>query len=302
VNAQEWLAHGNGVPADVVVLGAPISKASISPSNAWSTPPAVRAALARFPTWDAEHDTDLGDLTVRDLGDVEGDRDDPDARDAHARIQAAVTEAARRGRCVAVIGGDNSLTRPAMHGLVAAHGGDWGLLTLDAHHDCRPLDGGPRNGTPVRELIEAGLPGERVAQVGIHPFGNAREQAEWAHARHVHVYPVAQVRKAGIDTTLATALSALVRSGASRIYVDVDVDVVDRAFAPACPASMPGGLLPAELLRAVHTLGRNPRVAGIDITEVDAEADVAGVTVRLAAAALLAFCSGVAGRPKSRPL
>lgn len=302
MNAQEWLARGNGVPADIVVLGAPISKASISPSNAWSTPPAVRAALARFPTWDAEHDTDVGDLTVRDLGDVEGDRDDPDARQAHTRIQSAVSEAARRGRCVVVIGGDNSLTRPAMRGLMAVHEGDWGLLTLDAHHDCRPYESGSRNGTPVRELIDAGLPGERVAQVGIHPFGNAREHGEWALSRHVHVYSLAQVRKAGIDTTLATAVAALVRAGASRLYVDVDMDVVDRAFAPACPASMPGGLLPAELLRAVHAMGRNPRVLGIDITEVDASADVAGITVRLAAATLLSFCSGVAARARHRAL
>lgn len=297
MNAGAWLARpGDGAP-DIVVLGAPIARASISPSQAWSTPPALREALRRFPTWDAEHEIDVASLRVLDLGDVQGDLDDDGPVAAHARIQAATADASRRGGIVVVIGGDNSLTRPAMHGVMAG-GGHWGLLTLDAHHDCRPVDDGPRNGTPVRELIDAGLPGDRVAQVGINPFGNERENVDWALARRVHVYPLAEVRRSGIDTTVSAAIAALVRSGAASLYADVDVDVVDRAAAPACPASMPGGLAAHELLQAAFVIGRTPRVRALDITEVDAAADVNGITLRLAAATLLAFCSGVAARPQ----
>jgi len=301
VNAREWLGANTGAAADVVLVGAPISKASISPSRAWSTPPAVRQALARFPTWDAEHETDLAALHVLDLGDIDSDRDDPDAGAAHQRIQEAVQRAGALGDVVVVIGGDNSLTRPAAQGLVAGKPGQgWGLLTLDAHHDCRPLDDGPRNGTPVRELIEGGLPGDRVAQVGINPLGNERTHAEWAASQGVHVSSLAEIRRVGIDTAVMTATATLVRSGAEWLYVDLDVDVLDRAFAPACPASMPGGLQPVDVLRAVYALGRNPRVLGFDITEVDAAADVNDTTVRFAAAALLTFCSGVASRAAVR--
>ena len=56
---------------------------------------------------------DITELQVRDLGDVQGDRDDADARAAHARIEVAAEEAARLADHVVVIGGDNSLTRPA---------------------------------------------------------------------------------------------------------------------------------------------------------------------------------------------
>ena len=130
MNAREWLGANTGADADVVLIGAPISKASISPSQAWSTPPAVRQALARFPTWDAEHEIDLAALHVLDLGDVGSDRDDPDAGAAHERIQEAVQRAAALGDVVVVIGGDNSLTRPAAQGLVAGKPGQgWGLLT-----------------------------------------------------------------------------------------------------------------------------------------------------------------------------
>jgi formiminoglutamase len=300
VNAREWLAEDSAAP-DLVLLGAPISKASITPVESWSTPPAFRDALERFPTWDAEHAVDITALHVRDLGDVQGDLDDVDARAAHERIQAAADHAATASQHVVVVGGDNSLTRPVLHGLMNARPGAWALLTLDAHHDCRPATDGSRNGTPVRELIEAGLPGNRVVQIGIHPLGNAREHAEWARAQGIHVVPLDVVRRDGMVTVIASALSLLVARGVTHVHVDFDIDVVDRAFAPACPASLPGGMQPADLLRAAYLLGTDPHVVGADLCEVDANADVNGMTLRLMAATFLSFCSGLATRAAGRP-
>jgi formiminoglutamase len=286
---------------DLVMLGAPISKASITPVESWSTPPAFREALRRFPTWDAERYVDIAELRVRDLGDLQGDRDDADARVAHARIEVATEQAARLGDHVVVIGGDNSLTRPAMRGVMQALPGAWALITLDAHHDCRPATDGSRNGTPVRELIEAGLPGELVAQIGIHPLGNAREHADWARAQGIHIVPLHTVRRDGMDAVIATVMSQLVARGAERVYVDFDVDVIDRAFAPACPASLPGGMHPEDLFRAAHLLGADPHVVAADLCEVDANADVNAMTLRLMAATFLKFCSGLGTRARHRP-
>lgn len=296
MNARDWLAAGAGTIADIAVLGAPISRASISPSEAWSTPPAFRQALARFHTWDAAHSLDLSTVSARDLGDTVGDQEDRDANAAHQRIREAMVDASSVASLVVVIGGDNSLTRPAMHGMMQSVQGEWGLLTFDAHHDCRPAEGGSRNGTPVRELIESGLPGDRVAQVGIHPFGNAAEQARWAMEQGVHAYGLDEIRRSGITTVVGLALDTLRRAGATSLYVDIDVDVVDRAFAPACPASLPGGLTPYELLRGVERAASDDRVRALDITEVDANADVSEVTVRLAAAAFLTVVSAVTQR------
>jgi formiminoglutamase len=301
MNAAEWLAQGGSSSStEIAVLGAPISKASISQSNAWSTPPALRDALARFNTWDSVHSVDVADIGVRDLGDVKGDHDEPDARAAHERIQQACHNAYSAASTVLVIGGDNSLTRPAMQGAMQALPDlRWGLLTLDAHHDCRPPDRGSSNGTPVRELIEAGLPGNQVAQIGIQPFANDAANAIWAAEAGIAVYGIDQVLADGIISVVDDALFALRRAGATALYVDFDIDVADRAHAPACPASMPGGLTPLQLLEAAHRLGRQIDVAAADITEVDAEADVNGSTVRLAAGVLMAFCSGVAARPRT---
>jgi formiminoglutamase len=299
VNAREWLAEDAAAP-DLVVVGAPISKASITPSASWSTPPAFREALQRFPTWDAERLVDVAALHVRDLGDVDGDRDDADARLAHGRIQAAAEDAAHTAAHVVVIGGDNSLTRPMLQGLMNALPGSWALLTVDAHHDCRPATDGSRNGTPVRELIEAGLPGELVAQIGIHPLGNAREHADWARAQGIHIVPLHAVQRDGMDAVIASAMSLFMARGAEHVYVDFDIDVIDRAFAPGCPASLPGGMQPTDLFRAAHLLGADPHVVAADFCEVDAKADVNGITVRLMAATFLKFCSGLATRANSR--
>ena len=298
MNAHEWLA-GDAATPDLVLLGAPIGKASITPVESWSTPPAYREALGRFPTWDAQRYVDIATLQVQDLGDVQGDRDDIDARAAHERILSAVESAGRTAAHVVVIGGDNSLTRPALLGIMNARPGAWGLLTLDAHHDCRPATDGSRNGTPVRELIEAGLPGDRVAQIGIHPLGNAREHADWARAQGIHIVPLPTVRRDGMDAVIASSIAQMVAAGAERVYVDFDIDVIDRAFAPACPASLPGGMQPDDLFSAAYLLGSEPRVVAADLCEVDANADVNAMTVRLMAATFLKFCSGLATRVRA---
>lgn len=301
MNAREWLGRDQPEHPDVCLVGAPVSRASLSPSEAWSTPAAFRVALQRFPTWEAEHEVDVAALSIRDCGDVADDRQESDAAPGRARIRDACAAAVARGGAVAVIGGDNSVTVPVMQALMEDRPDErWALVTLDAHHDCRPLDAGPSNGTPVRELIEAGLPGTRVAQIGIHPLANHAEHARWAMQEGVHVYPVRAVRTSGAVAVVDEALHALSNAGATAVHVDFDIDCADRSAAPACPASLPGGLQPADLLDIAYALGRDARVAGADFTEVDANADVAGVTVRLAAAMFLRFCAGLACRPGMR--
>jgi formiminoglutamase len=280
------------------VLGAPVHRASISPTNAHLTPPAIREALARFATWDGDHGVQLMNLRAVDLGDVEGDHLDSVAA-AHSRIEAAVAAALERAPVVVVLGGDNSLTRPAMAGAARRQGlgQRWGLVTVDAHHDCRPLDDGPTNGNPVRGLVTDGLPGSRVAQLGINGFANHEDHAEWALQQGIRVQRADEIRSNGMAATLDRALSALRREAVGDIYADIDIDVLDRAFAPACPASMPGGLRPPELLQAAYQLGAHQGVRVLDIVEVDASADLNGITLRVAAAVFLTFCAGLAKRP-----
>lgn len=291
--AADWLARDDQEPA-LVVAGVPTSAGSLSPSQAWRTPPAIRRALTGLSSFDGETGVDLDGLTVADDGDWSLEGLDLEPTLSEVRRRAAGLRGGD-GPVHLFLGGDNSVTRPLMAGLVPDLG-EAGLLTLDAHHDVRTLELGPVNGTPVRGLIEEGLPGTQVHQVGIHTFVNSLRYREDCRQLGITVHTMAEVDERGIGTVVDGALEDLAAS-CGAIYVDLDVDVLDRAFAPACPGSRPGGMRPRQLLTAARRCGRHPAVVAADIVEVDAAADAPDRrTVLVAAATLLAFAAGVAGR------
>jgi formiminoglutamase len=290
--ASDWLARGGSADGRRLgVVGVPLSRTSISSSGASETPTAVRLALRRFATFHAGLDVDLESLSVQDAGDL--------------HVAALEGDAALRGVDVGIsrlpeydllvlLGGDNALTRPAMRTLVP-NLATAGLLTLDAHHDVRAFHAGPTNGTPVRGLIEDGLPGAHVVQVGIGELTNSRAYRSWCDERGITVVSAAESAAAGVGAVVRRELDRLAER-CDVLYVDLDVDVVDRAFVPGCPGARPGGLLPRELLEAAVEAGRHPAVCAVDIVEVDATADPTGVTVDLAAMCLLSVAAGLAAR------
>jgi formiminoglutamase len=281
LQASAWLSRTPGDP-DAVVLGAPFAGGSISRARCDLAPAAVRQALQKFSVWYGDAQVSLEHLGVLDAGDVEPD---DDVAKTQLRVEEAV--ASHAARPVVVLGGDNSITVGAARGVRAD-----ALLTFDAHHDCRDPARGPSNGTVVRQLVDGGL--ARVAQIGIHGFANTEPHARWAGDHGVRWFPASEVRSVGIDAVVRHALGTF--RAARRIWVDVDLDCLERALAPGAPAAMPGGLYPADLERAAYLVGREPRVAGLDIVECDPQADVAQATVRTACAVMLAFLAGVASR------
>jgi formiminoglutamase len=287
--AAAWLAAGPGDrEPDLAVLGVPTYATSISETGAHETPAAVRRHLARLSTWSVTRGIDLAELAAWDLGDVE----DPDEPEGGAeRVRVAAREAVERSRLLIAIGGDNSATFPVLAGL--ADLGRAGLVTLDAHHDFRE---GHSNGSPVRELIDAGLDPRRVVQIGIADWANSRDYHDELVALGATVMTLAEVELRGIDECMARALdTAGAADGA--VHVDLDLDVCDRSVAPACPASLPGGLAVADVLAAASAAGEDPRVRSIDITEVDATRDAPDErTIRLAALCLLEAAAGLALR------
>lgn len=287
LRASEWLAGASDRP-QIVVLGAPFAGASISKARCDLAPEAVRRALERFSVYSGEEDVTVERLAVRDAGDLAFASDDVDAMvDA---VAAAVRDAAGGPEVpVALLGGDNSVTAGGVVGSAAN-----ALITFDAHHDCRPFTQARTNGSVVRELVEGGVVrGDRVTQIGIHGFANAESHARWAHAQGIASISPRRVRERSVDVIVGETLSRL---EGGRIWVDVDMDSLDRAFAPGTAAAMPGGLWPADLERGAFLLGRHPDVVGLDVTELDPTQDVAEATVRAACAALLAFAAGVALR------
>lgn len=280
--AASWLVGAHNPAPRLALLGVPARFTSLSATQAHLTPTAVRQALARYSTWSTVGD--LRDLPVADLGDV----DDPDSPPGEERTARAV--AAFRGELLVALGGDNSITYAVARG---AHAD--GLITFDAHHDLRD---GVSNGSPVQRLLAGGLSGSRIVQIGISDFANSPAYSSRARQAGITVITRAELELRPMPEVMAQALG--VASGGSpraRVHVDLDVDVCDRAVAPACPASAPGGLSAWQLRQAARLAAADPRVRSIDLVEVDASADAPdGRTVRLVALCLLEAAAGLLGR------
>ena len=280
----------------VAWIGCPLSKTSISPSQAHETPEAVRQALARFSSYgvglgDAGgQDCDLSDLEMWDHGDLS--LHELDGETAQARLQERVQEIvdSQKPSLTLLVGGDNAITRGGMKATVSSLDRA-GLLTFDAHHDVREYYAGPSNGTPVRGLLDDGLPGENVAQIGIGTFTNSKFYREFCDRQGIRAYDVSEVRRRGMAEVVRESLDDLA-SRCDQLFVDFDIDVLDRAFVPGCPGARPGGLLPHELHEAAYHVGQCRSVVAADFTEVDAIADVNGVTVQNTVLTLLHVLAG----------
>ncbi|MFQ5966232.1 MAG: agmatinase family protein [Acidimicrobiia bacterium] len=293
--ADEWLASTSEEPA-LAVVGVPSSSSSLVPSHAFETPTTFRKALTGFSTYHSELDLDVGALPVTDLGDWDVAGLDPDsARDAIGSLAAALP----RGPVYAFLGGDNAITLPLVTGLAGDRLDRVSVLTLDAHHDVRTTLSGPSNGSPIRGLIEAGLPGQHVAQVGIHSFANSAEYRAFCEDQGFFIVTMDTISDWGVPDAVEVALDHLSQRS-DWIYVDIDLDVLDRAYAPACPGSRPGGLTPRQLAEAARICGRHPKVQAADLVEVDSPADRDGITVMAMAHTFLSFSAGLADRAGSQ--
>ena len=295
--ASAWLG-GDHLPDAVrqlAILGAPARLGSITPGRSDLAPSAIRAALSRYSTFDVEHGSELRELIARDFGDLAGIKD-LTPEQAFDPIQEALRSALDNCEAAVLLGGDNSITRPGCHALGSPR--NCGLLTLDAHLDLRDLDKGLTNGNPVRALLNDGMPGSHIVQVGIQSYANSKAYHAVARKAGIQVIPADQVFAAGIEAVVSEAL-ARISSSVESIYFDLDLDVLDRSFAPATPGSRPGGLAPWQILRAARICGLHPKVRVMDLVEIDPEKDIADATCMAAAACLLSFASGLRERLKA---
>ena len=266
--------------ADVAVVGVPASQTSLSPTSAHQTPNAIRQALQRYSTAHSDPRVNFEKVSLRDAGDITS----PDSDEVVAISE--LKSIAAKSSLVIALGGDNSITYCGVQAMQAT-----GLITLDAHYDLRD---GVSNGSPVRRLIEAGLSGKRVVQIGIADFSNSTEYAKRAKDFGITVIPRSELRSKSIEDIWAIALSV----AGDKVFVDFDMDVCDRSVVPACPAAAPGGISADELRQFAFLAGSSPSVIGADITEIDASKDSADErTVRLAALVVLEMAAGFSTRP-----
>jgi formiminoglutamase len=269
--------------APVGLVGVPLAAGSVTPGRCDLAPGLLRETLRRIGRYDIETRRELA-TTVLDRGDVPLDGLSID--DATPLIRDKVTASVEAHALTLLAGGNNAATRPGVLGLGVALD-EVGLITLDAHFDMRDLDKGLSNGNPVRALIEDGLPGKNIAQIGLAPFANSKQMHEDAIAAGNLVATIGDVRRDGIAQAITKALAHVDHCKA--IVVDCDIDVIDRSQFPAAPGARPGGMAVEDFFAAVRRLAAEHRVRLIDLTEWDPLLDPTDLSA-LTAARWVAEC------------
>ena len=277
------LIVGVETPSPVGMIGAPLAAGSVTAGRCDLAPAMLRQTLRRIGRYDVETGRELSTL-ITDGGNVE--LAGLSIEQATRPITDTVRESAALHKLTLLVGGNNAVTRPGVHGLGLPLD-KVGLITLDAHFDMRETNDGLSNGNPVRALIEDGLPGRNIAQIGLASFANSRDMHLDAVAAGNLVVTMEEVRRSGIALAVDRSLEQL--SACEAILVDCDIDVIDRSQFPGAPGARPAGMPVHEFFSAVRRLAAEPRVRVIDLTEWDPPLDPTDLSA-LTAARWVAEC------------
>ena len=277
------LVGGLEAKGAVGLVGAPLAAGSVTPGECDQAPALLRQTLRRIGRYDVETGKELSSRIV-DRGDV--DIAGMAIEEATGPISEAVRFSGALHQLTLLVGGNNAVTRPGVLGLGLPLE-KVGLITLDAHFDMRDTHSGLSNGNPVRALIEDGMPGANIAQVGLASFANSRKMHDDAVEAGNLVVTIGEVRRQGIWMAIDRALEHVAHC--ETLVIDCDIDVIDRAQFPAAPGARPGGMAAHDFFYAVRRLASDPRVRVIDLTEWDPPLDTTDLSA-LTAARWVAEC------------
>ena len=250
---------------DVAIIGAPLDDLVSDRPGARFGPRAIRAASCPpGPHLEAGVDA-FAELRVVDFGDAPVVPADP-LRSLDA-LEALVGEAVDAGVVPIVLGGDHSIAEADIRA-VAARRGPVGLVHLDTHTDTgAEVFGVERShGTPMYRLVEGGhVDARRYVQIGLRGYWPGPAEFAWQKQHGITSLFAHDVRELGVDEIVRRTLEVV---GEGPVFVSVDVDVLDPAFAPGTGTPEPGGLTSQELLRLCRLLVAGTDVAGADVVEV----------------------------------
>ncbi len=250
---------------DVAIVGAPTDDLVSDRPGTRFAPRAIRSASCP-PGAHLEARVDaFAELRIVDYGDAPVLPADPIA--SHAAIERIIGEVVDAGALPVTLGGDHSITESCI-AAIAARSGPVGLLHFDTHADTgREVFGIERShGTPMFRLVEAGrVVGARYAQIGLRGYWPGPAEFDWQRRHGIASFFMHDVRD---DRHSRSRVSARSRTqGQGPVYVTVDVDVLDPAFAPGTGTPEPGGMTSVDLLWAVRR-SRSVELAGADVVEV----------------------------------
>jgi agmatinase len=250
---------------DVAVVGAPTDDLVSDRPGTRFGPRAIRAASCPpGPHLEAKLDA-FETLRVVDFGDAPVIPADPVR--THAAIETLVAQVLAAGVIPLVLGGDHSISEPDIRALASAHG-PVGLVHFDTHTDTGTEVYGVEvsHGTPFYRLVEHGhLDPRRYVQIGLRGYWPGEAEFTWQAEHGVTSFFMHDVRELGIEEVVGRTVGLV---GDGPVFLTIDVDVLDPAFAPGTGTPEPGGITTVDLLWAARTLATELELVGADVVEV----------------------------------
>lgn len=262
---------------DVAVIGAPVDMGSGRRGAAWG-PRGLRTAEQYIPWGQAVFEVTpdqhsgihpFAELNSVDYGDAGVDPLDIEA--SHGEIRTRVKEIVEAGAMPLVLGGDHSIMRPDVAAMADVYGpGNVGVIHFDAHYDAgnnhfgHPIS----HGTMIRRLIEEEhLLGKNFVQIGLRGWVPTDPEMEWMRSQEIRSHYMAEVERDGLPAVMERAISEAT-DGPEYLFLSVDIDCLDPAYAPGTGTPEPGGLTPRELFPFVRRLCAETNVVGMELVEV----------------------------------
>ena len=246
--------------AEYIVLGVPFDVTSTYRTGARFAPNAIRQASLNIETYSFRTGLDVEDLKLHDLGDL---HISTDTKKTLERIALVIKEVIEAGKTPVTIGGEHTITLGIMKGL-ENKASKTALVSFDAHLDLRDEFMGLKlsHTTFMRRINEEVKPA-KIIEVGTRAI--CKEELAYAKKAEIEFFTTQQIRNEGNESIIKKLKEKLAKY--KSIYLSIDMDVLDPAYAPAVQNPEPEGLETHNLLDILCNVC-DKRVVGFDVVEV----------------------------------
>ena len=219
-----------------------------------------------------------------------------DVESTHKLVTNAVRKIIKSGVIPIVIGGGHDISFGSGKAMFLEYK-KIGQINFDAHYDVRPVvDGKITSGTPFRRLLEGRfLNGKNFVELGVHAPKNLKEHHDYVLQKKGTLLKLDHINRIGLEKALNKAFRIAGKSTNALVF-DIDIDGVQKRFAPGCSAPCIKGFTKRQILLAAFIAGKNKNVKLFNLMEVNPLYDVNNKTVELAAELIFNFMKGVSKR------
>ncbi|MCL1905348.1 MAG: agmatinase [Methanomassiliicoccaceae archaeon] len=252
--------------SDVVIYGIPYDRTATFRSGSREAPNAVRRASYNFEAAHFEHGR-LPEARMHDHGDLD---DHILPEDMIDEIVCSLSAGVKEKKFTVAIGGEHSVTAPIV-GLY----GNVSVISIDAHLDSRDeFMGSPHSHACTMRRCSESVGIENVFVLGVRSISSEELERDDVIS-HISSY---EIMDSGMEKAIKKALDTVKNE---KIYLTIDIDGIDPAFAPGTGTQEPFGLHPVDVKKLIGAIG--PRLAGMDVVEICPPYDHGGITSVLGA-------------------